>query len=109
MSDRVRLRNHKTAVAEPGVLTESMLVMSAATGVPSVESLVLWSVNRTSLDRTGCPSCHFARGLMWHAMLSESGLHVQRSAKHGVKPASPTTLSESPMSANLSYTRSTIC
>ena len=53
-----------TAVAESGVLTESTLVMTDAVGEPSVESLVLTIVKRTSLERTGWPSCHFAFGLM---------------------------------------------
>ena len=51
--------------------------MSGVTGDPSEESLALATVNRTSLDRTGMPSCHFALGLMWNAMLSESAAQAQ--------------------------------
>jgi len=49
---------------ESGLLTESMFVMTGLTGDPSEESFALATVNRTSVDRTGTPSCHFAFGLM---------------------------------------------
>ena len=49
-----------------------MFATSPLVPEPSVESVVLRKVKRTSFERTGWPSCHFARGLMWNAMLSES-------------------------------------
>ena len=50
-----------------------MLVTSGLTPEPRVESVVLWNVKRTSLERTGVPSCHRASGARRNVMLSESG------------------------------------